>query len=79
MRAFLKAQGYEAAEVARLIGSLSIEPVFAPHSTEAGRRTLLRKQQRIAQRLLERLDPSESTNAELTSTAAITVNPNDHR
>ena len=32
--------------------------MFAPHSTEAGRRTLLRKQQRIAQRLLERLDPS---------------------
>jgi phosphoenolpyruvate carboxylase len=56
--AALKAQGYEAPEVAQLIGSLSIEPVFAPHSTEAGRRTLLRKQQRIAQRLLERLDPS---------------------
>ena len=54
----LKAQGYQAPEVAQLIGSLSIEPVFAPHSTEAGRRTLLRKQQRIAQRLLERLDPS---------------------
>ncbi len=32
--------------------------MFAPHSTEASRRTLLRKQQRIAQRLLERLDPS---------------------
>ena len=54
----LKAQGYQAPEVAQLIGSLSIEPVFAPHPTEAGRRTLLRKQQRIAQRLLERLDPS---------------------
>ena len=32
--------------------------MFAPHSTEAARRTLLRKQQRVAQRLLERLDPS---------------------
>ena len=54
----LQAQGLDATEVAQLLGSLSIEPVFAPHSTEAARRTLLRKQQRIAQRLLERLDPS---------------------
>ena len=54
----LKAQGLSAAEVIDLLGGLSIEPVFAPHSTEASRRTLLRKQQRIAQRLLERLDPS---------------------
>ncbi len=54
----LKARGLSAAEVIDLLGGLSIEPVFAPHSTEASRRTLLRKQQRIAQRLLERLDPS---------------------
>ncbi len=45
-------------EVLELIRSLRIEPVFAPHAIEASRRTLLRKQQRIAQRLLERLDPS---------------------
>jgi phosphoenolpyruvate carboxylase len=56
--ATLKARGLTQGEVLELIGSLSIEPVFAPHSTEASRRTLLRKQQRIAQRLLERLDPS---------------------
>ena len=54
----LQAQGLSAAQVIDLLGGLSIEPVFAPHSTEASRRTLLRKQQRIAQRLLERLDPS---------------------
>jgi phosphoenolpyruvate carboxylase len=58
----LKAQGLTLEEVLQLIGSLSIEPVFAPHSTEAIRRTLLRKQQRIAQRLLERLDPSLTPN-----------------
>jgi phosphoenolpyruvate carboxylase len=58
----LKAQGLSRAEVLELIGALSIEPVFAPHSTEASRRTLLRKQQRIAQRLLERLDPSLTPN-----------------
>jgi phosphoenolpyruvate carboxylase len=58
----LKAQGLSLEQVLELIGSLSIEPVFAPHSTEASRRTLLRKQQRIAQRLLERLDPSLTPN-----------------
>jgi phosphoenolpyruvate carboxylase len=56
--ATLKAHGMSAAQVIDLLGGLSIEPVFAPHLTEASRRTLLRKQQRIAQRLLERLDPS---------------------
>ncbi|HEY0767698.1 MAG TPA: phosphoenolpyruvate carboxylase [Steroidobacteraceae bacterium] len=62
--AALKGQGLAAAEVRELIASLSIEPVFAPHSTEASRRTLLRKQQRIAQRLLERptLTPNEARN-----------------
>ena len=58
----LKAHGLDAQKVSELIGSLSLEPVFAPHSSEAGRRTLLRKQQRIAQRLLERLDPSLTPN-----------------
>jgi phosphoenolpyruvate carboxylase len=60
--AALKAGGLGHEEALELIGSLSIEPVFAPHSIEAARRTLLRKQQRIAQRLLERLDPSQTPN-----------------
>ena len=60
--AALKEQGLSLAQVLELLGSLSIEPVFGPHSTEASRRTLLRKQQRIAQRLLERLDPSLTPN-----------------
>ena len=60
--ASLKASGWSYEEVLELIGTLSIQPVFAPHSTEASRRTLLRKQQRIAQRLLERLDPSLTPN-----------------
>ena len=58
----LQAAGLTQAQVLELIGGLSIEPVFAPHSIEAGRRTLLRKQQRIAQRLLARLDPSLTPN-----------------
>src|SRR5204863_450224 len=60
--AALKSQGLTAAQVLELIGGLSIEPVFAPHSTEASRRTLLRKQLRIAQRLVERLDPTLTPN-----------------
>jgi phosphoenolpyruvate carboxylase len=54
----LKQDGWTLAEVLELIASLSIEPVFAAHSTDSNRRTLLRKQQRIADRLLERLDPA---------------------
>ncbi|HXZ59910.1 MAG TPA: phosphoenolpyruvate carboxylase [Steroidobacteraceae bacterium] len=54
----LKRDEWTLAEVLELIQGLSIEPVFAAHSTESSRRTLLRKQQRIAQRLLERLDPA---------------------
>ncbi|MBV8147276.1 MAG: phosphoenolpyruvate carboxylase [Gammaproteobacteria bacterium] len=60
--AALKAGGVSYEQALQLIGTLSIQPVFAPHSTEASRRTLLRKQQRTAQRLLERLDPSLTPN-----------------
>lgn len=56
--ATLKARGLTLDEVLKLLGSLRIEPVFAAHSTESTRRTLLRKQQRIAQHLLDRLDPT---------------------
>src|SRR5580700_3808101 len=52
--ASLKRDGWTLAQVLDLLGSLSIEAVFAAHSTDSNRRTLLRKQQRIAQRLLER-------------------------
>jgi len=60
--AALKARGLTQEQLLELIGTLSIQPVFAPHSTEASRRTLLRKQQRIAQRLFERLDPNLTPN-----------------
>jgi len=59
----LHRDGLSLDEVLELIGSISIEPVFTAHPTESTRRTLLRKQQRIAQSLLERLNealtPSE--------------------
>ena len=55
--ATLKSRGLRLEEVLALVGSLRIEPVFAAHSMESTRRTLLRKQQRVAQHLLDRLDP----------------------
>jgi phosphoenolpyruvate carboxylase len=60
------------------IDALRVEPVFTAHPTEPTRRTILRKQQRIAMRLVELMDgsltPDESSTAwerireELTST-----------
>ena len=55
--ATLKGRGLPFEEVLTLLASLRIEPVFAAHSMESTRRTLLRKQQRVAQHLLDRLDP----------------------
>ncbi len=41
----------------QLLGSLSIEPVFISHPTESTRRTQLRRVQRMAGALLDRLNP----------------------
>jgi len=54
----LQREGLSLEQTLALIASMSIEPVFAAHPTESTRRTILRKQQRIAQDLLERLNPS---------------------
>ena len=54
----LKAAGLGLGEVVALLGEVSVEPVFTAHPTESTRRTLLRQQQRIAQLLIARLDPS---------------------
>ncbi len=54
----LAGRGMNLEAVLKLIASLRIEPVFSAHSLQATRRTLLRKQQRMAQRLLARLDPT---------------------
>ena len=56
----LRSLGYSLEMVLDLLGRLSIEPVFTAHPTESTRRTLLRQQQRIAQLLLTRLDPTQT-------------------
>jgi phosphoenolpyruvate carboxylase len=58
----LKARGASLDEVLALIGSLRIEPVFMAHPTESTRQTVLRKQQRVTQLLLDRLDPTLAPN-----------------
>ncbi|MFO1427799.1 MAG: phosphoenolpyruvate carboxylase [Steroidobacteraceae bacterium] len=58
----LKAQGLELEDVLLLLGQLRIEPVFTAHPTESTRRTILRKQQRVAALLFDRLDPTLAPN-----------------
>jgi phosphoenolpyruvate carboxylase len=60
----LQEGGVTLAQALQLISSMSIEPVFTGHPTESTRRTILRKQQHIAQDLLDRQNPA-STSAEL--------------
>jgi phosphoenolpyruvate carboxylase len=51
----LKSKGATLADIRRLMLELWIEPVLTAHPTESTRRTLLRKQQKVAQLLLSRL------------------------
>ena len=54
----LKRDGLTLDAALALLGSVAIEPVFTAHPTESTRRTILRKQQLIAQDLLDRLNPA---------------------
>jgi phosphoenolpyruvate carboxylase len=56
----LKEQGLSLEDVRRLMLQMWIEPVFTAHPTESTRRTILRKQQKIAQLLLSRLGLSRT-------------------
>lgn len=67
----LKSEGVTLDEVLKLIGSLRIEPVFTAHPTESTRRTILRKQQHVAQLLLDRLNPTLSPNDQRTLWAGV--------
>jgi len=54
----LKAAGSTLDDILAILPQLQIQPVFTAHPTESTRRTMLRKQQRVAQLLLDRLDPT---------------------
>jgi phosphoenolpyruvate carboxylase len=60
----LQSDGLSLEQTLQLIASMSIEPVFTAHPTESTRRTILRKQQQVAEDLLDRMNPT-STRAEL--------------
>ncbi len=60
----LQRDGVTLEQALQLVASMRIEPVFTGHPTESTRRTILRKQQHIAQDLLDRLNPA-STSTEL--------------
>ncbi|HSN72927.1 MAG TPA: phosphoenolpyruvate carboxylase, partial [Steroidobacteraceae bacterium] len=54
----LRARGFTLEQLGSLLASIELEPVFAAHPSESTRRTILRKQQRIASLLLRRLGTS---------------------
>jgi phosphoenolpyruvate carboxylase len=54
----IKDQGLSLEEMLQLLGTLSIQPVLVSHPTESPRRTQLRRWERTAQALLDRLNPN---------------------
>jgi phosphoenolpyruvate carboxylase len=60
----LKDAGLTIEQASAAIAALGIEPVFTAHPTEAMRRTLLNKQQRIARALVDRMEPQALTPVE---------------
>ena len=67
----VRASGCGAQHLRDVLESLSIEPVFTAHPSEATRQTILAKEQRIARCLIERLDPSRTVPEERTAMARI--------
>lgn len=63
----LKEEGHGAEEVARALGRIRVEPVFTAHPTEAVRRTLLKKDQRLARLLVDRFSMADWTPEDVAS------------
>ncbi|MDH3270119.1 MAG: phosphoenolpyruvate carboxylase [Gemmatimonadota bacterium] len=57
-----------------LFASARVEPVFTAHPTESTRRVILEKQERIAQELIARIDPTRTPHDERVSMAIIREN-----
>lgn len=67
----LRAAGVAPTALLEVLGRIRLEPVFTAHPTEATRRTMLEKEQRIARALLERLDSGRTPAEERARLAAI--------
>lgn len=67
----LRAAGFGIAELRALIEDVVIEPVFTAHPTEATRRSILEKQQRIIRALTDRLDTSMTPAEERAALAVV--------
>lgn len=70
----LQAMGVDAAAARELFRNARVEPVFTAHPTESTRRVILDKQERIAEELIARLDPSRTPHDERVSLAQIREN-----
>ena len=60
----LAADGLSLERVRDLVGRMLVEPVFTAHPTEAIRRTILAKEQRVARLLIDRLEHSGMSDPE---------------
>ena len=67
----LQALGEGPEEILARFADARVEPVFTAHPTESTRRTILKKQERIARELIARLDPSRTPYEESVSLARI--------
>lgn len=65
----LRDAGVSTDAVREALGKLLLEPVFTAHPTEATRRTMLEKEQRIVRALIDRLDSSRTPEEERTRLA----------
>jgi phosphoenolpyruvate carboxylase len=69
----LKEAGVGFDEIMSLLRTLHIVPVFMSHPTESTRRTILRKQLRLAELLFDRLNPTLAPNEQRASLGRIRV------
>lgn len=69
----LKAAGLSLEEVMELLRTLHIVPVFMSHPTESTRRTILRKQLRLAELLYDRLNPTLAPNEQRASLGRLRI------
>ncbi|MDX1492693.1 MAG: phosphoenolpyruvate carboxylase [Longimicrobiales bacterium] len=70
----LTAAGVERERILALFRSSRVEPVFTAHPTESTRRVILDKQERIAEELIHRLDPTRTPHDERVTWSVIREN-----